>query len=397
MRFLILSPNDPRFLDWLYSENPGLEKASYAEQIRVQNESLYFRSNYYSENLFKLGHEAYELQVNNEFAQKAWAREHGLSIEDPAPERLQVKSSLLRARRKAAQTPLRYLKPFFRPLLRHLDRQPSWVSGILAAQIRYYKPDVLLNKSMYLVNSDFLRTVRPFVRLLVGQHEAGLFCEPLPKSEDWRCYDLIISSFTPTIEWFYKKEIPAELLRLCFEPRVLSYLNGDKNGTIPVSFVGSLLMHRSRIQFLEDLCTQLDIQIWAPQVEHLDLESSIRKAYMGQAWGLQMYQIFANSYITLNHHGDCPPYANNMRLYDATGVGTLLITDWKVNLHELFELDIEVVAYRSVDECAELIKHYLNNEAEREAIARAGQQRTLKDHTYFQRMIELVDLVSKYL
>jgi spore maturation protein CgeB len=110
-----------------------------------------------------------------------------------------------------------------------------------------------------------------------------------------------------------------------------------------------------------------------------------------------MYQILGNSKITLNHHGDIAPYANNMRLYEATGVGTMLITDWKVNLHEMFEPGKEVVAYRTPEECAELIQYYLTHDNEREAIARAGQQRTLREHTYYHRMQEFVEIVIKYL
>ena len=86
-----------------------------------------------------------------------------------------------------------------------------------------------------------------------------------------------------------------------------------------------------------------------------------------------------------------------MRLFEATGTGALLVTDWKKNLHEMFELDKEVIAYRTGEECAEMIQYYLEHEDEREEIARAGQQRTLRDHTYYQRMQELVDIVERYL
>jgi spore maturation protein CgeB len=86
-----------------------------------------------------------------------------------------------------------------------------------------------------------------------------------------------------------------------------------------------------------------------------------------------------------------------MRLYEATGVGTLLITDWKENLHELFEPGKEVIAYRTPEECGELIQYYLEHEVEREAIARAGQERTLREHTYYQRMQELVDIITPLL
>jgi spore maturation protein CgeB len=118
---------------------------------------------------------------------------------------------------------------------------------------------------------------------------------------------------------------------------------------------------------------------------------------MGQAWGLEMYQILGKSQITINHHGDVAPYANNMRLYEATGVGTLLVTDWKDDLHETFEPGKEVIAYKSSEECAELVQDYLARTEERESIARAGQQRTLAEHTYFQRMQELVEILQKRL
>lgn len=110
-----------------------------------------------------------------------------------------------------------------------------------------------------------------------------------------------------------------------------------------------------------------------------------------------MYQVLRDSFLTLNHHGDVPPYANNCRLFEATGVGTLLVTDWKANLHEMFEPGKEVVSYRTPQECAEMIQYYLEHDDEREAIARAGQQRTLRDHTYYKRMQEFVDIVRKQL
>jgi spore maturation protein CgeB len=110
-----------------------------------------------------------------------------------------------------------------------------------------------------------------------------------------------------------------------------------------------------------------------------------------------MYQILHGSKVTVNHHGDVAPYANNMRLFEATGVGALLVTDWKVNLHEMFEPGREVVAYRNPEECVELVQYYLEHDEEREAIARAGQERTLREHTYYHRMQELVEIIAKHL
>jgi spore maturation protein CgeB len=119
---------------------------------------------------------------------------------------------------------------------------------------------------------------------------------------------------------------------------------------------------------------------------------------MGNAWGIEMYEIMKASRMTLNCHIDvAESYANNQRLFEATGVGTLLVTDMKQNLHEMFEPGKEVVTYRTPEECVEVIKHYLEHVDEGEAIARAGHERTLREHTYYRRMQELIVILRKYL
>jgi len=111
-----------------------------------------------------------------------------------------------------------------------------------------------------------------------------------------------------------------------------------------------------------------------------------------------MFRILVRSRISLNHHIEVSEgYANNMRLYETTGVGTLLLTDRKQNLAEMFEPEAEVAVYRTPEECIERIRYYLGQEAERERVARAGQGRTLHEHTYRQRMAQLVELVESLL
>ena len=105
-----------------------------------------------------------------------------------------------------------------------------------------------------------------------------------------------------------------------------------------------------------------------------------------------------SSKITINRHIDVAEnYANNMRLYEATGCGALLVTDYKDNLSELFVPDQEVVTYRSVEEAVDKIKYYLSHEDERSKIAKAGKERTLSEHTYYNRMCQLKEIISKYL
>jgi spore maturation protein CgeB len=76
-------------------------------------------------------------------------------------------------------------------------------------------------------------------------------------------------------------------------------------------------------------------------------------------------------------------------------VGAFLLTDDKKNLGTLFEPGKEVVTYSSPEEAIKLIDYYLDHPEEREAIARAGQQRTLREHTYHQRLQELVEILER--
>ena len=104
--------------------------------------------------------------------------------------------------------------------------------------------------------------------------------------------------------------------------------------------------------------------------ERLPEGSPIRARHHGEVWGLDMYRALARSRITLNRHIDVAENnANNMRLYEATGVGALLITDRKDNLGELFEVGREVVAYGSAEEAVELIRHYIAHPEEARGIA----------------------------
>lgn len=395
MRFLILNTDYPEFLRWLYAKHPGLEEKPYEEHMRARVESLFGVADFYSSNLRKLGHEAWDIHANNEFMQKAWALEHGIQFKEAGLIRKRGQEVLQQARQIAAKTALRHLKPLLRPILHPLmNSQQNWFYDILSAQIKHYKPDVLLNQAMDSISSRVLKEMKPYVRLLVGQ-----IASPLPQAEDFHVYDLVISSLPNFVGYFRSLGVPSELNRLAFEPAVLPKLN-NRGPEIPVSFVGSLFpVHQARIRLLEYLCSHLEISVFGSGVDWLSQDSPIRSRYMGTAWGIEMYQILRNSKITLNHHIDiADTYANNMRLFEATGVGTLLITDWKVNLHEMFEPGKEVVAYHTPEECAELIQYYLeHDDEERKAIARAGQQRTLREHTYYQRMQELVDIVRKYL
>ncbi|MNY21625.1 Spore protein YkvP [compost metagenome] len=119
-----------------------------------------------------------------------------------------------------------------------------------------------------------------------------------------------------------------------------------------------------------------------PQAPRSQSIPELSRSLRPSVFGLAMFQTLQQSRLSFNSHIDLSPRsASNMRMFEATGVGSCLVTDWKENIHTLFEPDREVVTYRSVDECLEKVRWLLDHPAEREAIAKAGQARTLREHT----------------
>src|SRR5439155_1969331 len=163
--------------------------------------------------------------------------------------------------------------------------------------------------------------------------------------------NLRVSSFPHYVERFRQQGIKSEYLRFAFEPRVLKLLGAVQPRHAVVFVGGYSLNHANGNRLLEHVAGRVAVDFWGYGAESLPADSFVRRSCRGEAWGLQMYGVLAESRIGLNRHIDVAGrFANNMRLFEATGVGTLLLTDQKDNLHELFEVGKEVIAYSTPQE-----------------------------------------------
>jgi len=86
----------------------------------------------------------------------------------------------------------------------------------------------------------------------------------------------------------------------------------------------------------------------------------------------------------------------NYRTFETTGCGTLLITNYTPGLENLFNIGEEIVVYNDLNDLDNKVKYYLENEEEREIIAKAGYERAKKDHTYFERAKTLLNIISEF-
>lgn len=369
MRFLLLNTDYPAFLHQLYSRDRSLATDSYAHQMAARNASFFGLGDGYARALRALGHEAHDVHMNNVVMQDAWARE---SARSPA---CRARTWRFRLRRGVM------------PWVESVVNQ-RWLHEVLAAQIAHYRPDVILNHDIaWIPPSDLRRMSGPSV-LLVGQHAAP----PVP-DVDYRPYDLIVSSWPPTRARLSAKGVRTAHLGLGFDPAVLPHIEGTPV-EFDLSFVGSLsALHAGRVRLLEAMCASVpNAVVFAPSVQGLPRSSSVVRAYAGPAFGLDMFRVLAASKVTLNHHGFPEPHANNMRLFEATGVGTLLLTDLKPDLSIYFEPGEEVMVYRDVADCVATVGSLTS--ATRDRIAASGQRRTVTEHTWAHRVDELLGLIE---
>jgi spore maturation protein CgeB len=387
VRILILNYDYPEFLTWLYAAQPGLENLSFDEQRRVRMDSMFGVADFYSRHLEREGHEALEIHVNNPFIQGAWLRDHGLSV--PPLCRGATRERRLAFRRRLARLRPRPLRAVAWRLAPFITQDDGWLYGILARQIEEYRPDIILNQFIHL-RPSFFRSHLTRRQALVGQHAA-----PLPPWRDLSVYDLIVSSLPNLVESFRRSGVRSALHRLAFEPAVLDRVP-ERQPRYDVTFVGSLSpAHSERIVWLREVARRIPVRVWGPGENEAAARGCPQLSYEGPAWGVEMYRVLRDSRITLNRHIDAAgDHANNLRLYEATGVGTLLVTDGKADLGEMFVAGEDVVTFQSPEECAGMVEYYLAKEGERRAIAAAGQRRTLTEHTYAQSIGKLARILE---
>jgi len=394
MRFLIIDARYPvSLLEAMYARHTDYGQLGYRAAWRALMDEGLGVADFYSRSLKKLGHEAEEVVPGCELLQRQWAVENGLKVPPPARLPGSVRRLLQTAGRWVSRTGMAGGR-LYETLKKPFRTDETWVEEILAAQVERARPDVLLSHALGEYDRRFLRRVRPFVKLMVAQH--GSLLPPEPPLD---CYDLIVSSLPNLVNEFRSRGVRTEYLRLGFGASVLDRL-GTVDPIYDVGFVGGYSgIHLNSTRLLEHVAGKVPVDFWGYGTESLAAGSPVHRRYHGEAWGTAAYRIMAQSRIVLNRHvvRVSENYANNMRLYEATGVGTMLLTDMKENLPDLFEVGKEVVAYRSAEECVELVKYYLDHEHERQAIAKAGQQRTLREHTYFHRMQELVEIIGRYM
>ena len=337
-KFLQLVTWYPTYLDDFYAARPQLSTQSYQAQIDALLDDGFSDTHMYCRPLAERGWDTMHVVANCAPVQKAWLDEN--------------------------------------------QETAGSILEIVAKQVTHFRPDILYTTNVQDFDTAFTSTLAPRPAVISGWR--GFPVEPPTDLSD---YDLILTSFDRVfheaeaigakhIERFHPG-FPADH-PVASEPRDIKW---------DVVFSGSVTpRHLWRIKVINHMAQlsmdpvhgfslglfMADDSIFPPQVQALN---------HGAVWAHDMYRTLRSAKVVVNV--DIDAFANqppNMRLIEATGAGTCLLTPFHPQLEEFFEPGEEVETFRNETELFSKLQFLLANPDHAARIAAAGQARCLKDH-----------------
>jgi hypothetical protein len=147
-----------------------------------------------------------------------------------------------------------------------------------------------------------------------------------------------------------------------------------------ISFVGAATMpvHRERARLLRLLA------------EHFSVEA------LERVHGNEYCHHTCGGRLTFNHSAIEDV---NMRIFEALAMGCPLLTNRASafnGLLDLFEESKHLIVYDSDEDLLEKVRHYLDEQPARDAIAQSGREQVLARHTYDHRVTEILDTVRRH-
>ena len=400
-RFIKITTFYNAYLSDYYNRNPHIKSRSYSEQYQHLMSEAFGWADFYEKHLRILGVDAYEIVTNAKPLMKAWAREHGIHVRG----------------KELLVEQLKTLKPdavFFQDGFTHngefvdyVKREVSSIQLIIGRCGSPYKPEHIHHFRSF----DCMFTCSPGFRDDFEQYGIKTYyinhafeSSLLPKINQENSYPQADVFFAGSLlpgsgNHIIRRKVFEKLLQRDIILAVHTPLRQEKRKIIAAKQGAYIAAHCMKKCGLGNIISKLPILREAVKWNTFPVKDPLLRKLKPflhpPLYGLEMLRALSKAKIGLNVHIDAAgEYAGNFRLFEVTGVGSCLVTEHKKNIRDLFEPDSEIVTYKSVEECVEKIKWLLEHPKEREAIARAGQARTLSEHTYKKRAEELDEIIK---
>ncbi|MCP4351339.1 MAG: glycosyltransferase [Desulfobacterales bacterium] len=412
----------------LYAQNTELRFKPYAEQQKILFEMAYVYSDSFSRRMRELGHDACEIVYDLEILQKKWAAEKGIKydpdnwqndimlkqIEDIKPDVIYFQDiwSLPYSIRKN----LKDIFPFIRLIVIFRGfpgiTPPDLLQQLANADVLLVGSPILLEKCKdagirsHLVYHSFDEAILEKLGDEPAEHNpkydftfagsSGYDTTSGHQSRYWTLVELIQKTkLEPWIHDLKDTKISKKIKLRNSIKKLLAYCDTATLEKIPTLMAGPAKLKKIASEIIEVRHYEADD---GPRLPKNPLHEIFPRRCHKPVFGIDMYRILRQSKVTFNKHSDpAEDTVDNIRMFQAPGVGTCLLTDAGRNISDLFAEDQEVVTYSSVEECIEKVNYLLDHDNVRRQIARAGQKRTLKDHTIINRCRQVDEILQKML
>lgn len=361
MKFLQIHTFYPLYLMEFYEQNPHLSFATFDEQITALVKDGFVGSHLFAPYMHQQGYESQLVIANCPQAQMQWLRQNGIS-----------------------------------DISEH-----EGIIEIARQQVEVFKPDILYLTDPIRFDSHFIRNLSYKPSLVFGWRAASI-----PSSIDWTEFDVMLSSHTALRQRALELGVKSTEYFMPGFPEFIADAIKHESQQWDVGFLGQLTPeHIKRLNCLTDVAkaslgvkrefsTAYFIATNQPDL----LTAGVHMYNQGPRWGIEMYRTLKRIKIGLNIHIDIANNeTGNMRMFETTGIGSFLLTDDAENIRDYFEPGVEVETFKDSQELLEKIYYYLDHPEEREAIARRGQERCLRDYSMSKRVAEFDRLIHKYL
>lgn len=168
----------------------------------------------------------------------------------------------------------------------------------------------------------------------------------------------------------------------------------DRVNKYDVSFIGTHNneIYPNRERYLLAI-KDLGLHIWGTDGW---LNTSLKDCFHGRSMGDQRFDIYGHSKIVIDINWDVMPAEGlSNRPFEVTGSGACFFVDLvREDIKRCYEEGKEFVSFKNEQDLRQKIRYYLEHGEEREKIARAGYNKTVAEHTYINRVKQLLDVVG---
>lgn len=217
----------------------------------------------------------------------------------------------------------------------------------------------------------------------------------------------LISKLAPAYNYFFSQDtvildkLRSELgLRNCFYMTFAADANPNpfnhREDKYDVSFVGQYNkeLYPNREKYLIAI-KDLGLSIWGTDNW---LKTSLKDCFRGHSIGNQRLDIYRSSKIVIDINWNIMP-ANGLsnRPVEVGASGACLFSDLvRSDIHNILVQGKEFVSFNNEEDLREKVIYYLNNNEERKKIALAGYRRVLHDHSYANRIKQMLDVILSH-